>query len=457
MSKTPAIAIFDAGKTNKKFFLFNKQYEIILEQSIEIPEVLDDDGFPCEDIHALTGWVNGWMDRMFEIPKLEINAVNFSAYGASFVHLDQDGRTIAPLYNYLKPFPSQLELNFYEKYGGKSNFSVQTASPVLGNLNSGLQIYRIKYEQPGLFEKIKSSLHLPQYLSRLSTHESCSDITSIGCHTGLWDFSLNRYHDWVFKENIDHLLPTIFPSDGAFSCLWMKRAFLAGSGLHDSSAALIPYFFHEPEPFILLSTGTWCISMNPFNHTPITSEELSKDCLCYLDFKGRPVKASRLFIGNDHLLQVKRLAKHFNKPIDYYHSVEFDSAIISNLSSGEWSSPRLKAMDIHAESQFAKRDLDAFQDYAWAYHQLMLDLIGQQAISLRLVMEGASVDRIYVDGGFSRNTLFMQLLASAFPEIRIFASSMSQGSALGAALAIHSHWNNEVIPPSLIKWKSYSK
>src|SRR6202035_5980024 len=125
----------------------------------------------------------------FEIPKMAIGGVNFSAYGASFVHLNQDGRIITPLYNYLKPFPPDLQLEFYEKYGGKAGFSMRTASPVLGNLNSGLQIYRLKYEQPGLFDKIRSSLHLPQYLSWLPTNEIYSDITSIGCHTGLWDFS----------------------------------------------------------------------------------------------------------------------------------------------------------------------------------------------------------------------------------------------------------------------------
>ena len=36
-----------------------------------------------------------------------------------------------------------------------------------------------------------------------------------------------------------------------------------GAGLHDSSAALIPYLSAFREPFILLSPGTWCISLNP--------------------------------------------------------------------------------------------------------------------------------------------------------------------------------------------------
>ena len=52
-------------------------------------------------------------------------------------------------------------------------------------------------------------LHLPQYLSYLVTGKACSDITSIGCHTNLWDFEKKKYHEWVKKEGIDAILPPI--------------------------------------------------------------------------------------------------------------------------------------------------------------------------------------------------------------------------------------------------------
>jgi len=38
-----------------------------------------------------------------------------------------------------------------------------------------------------------------------------------------------------------------------------------GFGVHDSSAALIPYLKAQKNPFLLISTGTWSISINPFN------------------------------------------------------------------------------------------------------------------------------------------------------------------------------------------------
>jgi hypothetical protein len=49
----------------------------------------------------------------------------------------------------------------------------------------------------------------------------------------------------------------------------------------------------------------------------------------------------------------------------------------------------------------------------------------------------------------------MHLLAAAFPEIEIFAASIPQASAFGAALAIHDHWNKNPMPDDLITLKHF--
>lgn len=85
----PAIAIIDIGKTNKKFFLLDEQYKIIFEESVQLPEAKDEDGFPCED-----------------------------------VHVNSEGKTIAPLYMYI-PFEkctrfrlkSVIQRYFYDSLG----------------------------------------------------------------------------------------------------------------------------------------------------------------------------------------------------------------------------------------------------------------------------------------------------------------------------------------------------
>ena len=449
MDKQEVIAVFDIGKTNKKLFLFNQQYRIVYEKTVVIPETKDEDGFPCENLQELHSFICDSFYEVLASEDFDVKTVNCSAYGASFVYVGQEGKPVAPLYNYLKPYPENLLSHFYQTYGGEEGFSSQTASPVLGNLNSGMQLYRIKHEKPELFREIQYAFHLPQYISYLLCNSRCSDITSVGCHTNLWDFQKNSYHDWVSREGVLNKLLPIVPSDKTSSHSVREHSFMAGIGLHDSSAALIPYLFSFHEPFALISTGTWCISLNPFNHSPLTHQELKNDCLCYLQYNAKPVKAARLFSGYIHEEQVRRIADHFLTPTEKYHHIPFDQEIATRFEkSGKPVSLK--------KCEFEDRSLSTFASGEEAYHQLISDLIAQQVRSTSLVVNARNLKNIFVDGGFSKNEIYMNLLARAFPQIEVFAASIPQASALGSALVIHDSWNSHPIEANIIELKTYS-
>jgi sugar (pentulose or hexulose) kinase len=454
MAATPVILIFDIGKTNKKLLLFDEQYKIVFEQSKQLTETKDEDGFSCENVEELTGWLKESFEAIQSDKRFEIKAVNFSGYGASFVYLDKEGKQFLPLYNYLKPYSKKLQQQFYKKYGGESLVAKQTASPVLGNLNSGMQLYRLKYEKPEEFAQIKHALHLPQYLSYVICGELNTDITSVGCHTNLWHFQHGSYHTWVKQEGIEEKFPEI--KDCTEVAGTAGNNIPVGAGLHDSSAALIPYLSSFNEPFILLSTGTWCISLNPFNHTLLSDYELHQDCLCYLSYHGSPVKASRLFAGYEHEQQTKRLSAHFKKDDGYYKKVKADLDLLKKFRVRPASSQSVKDSAMIGQSKFAKRDLSDFNNYEEAYHRLIADIMEQQVRSTNIVLKGTAVKRIFVDGGFSQNPIYMHLLSEAFPEIEVYAASVPQASALGAAMAVHPHWNTKPLPSDIIDLKLYS-
>ncbi len=408
------VLVFDIGKTNKKAFVFDAEYRIVYEKSTVLPETRDEDGFPCEDIDLLTHWFISEFNVVIKKPEFDIKAVNFSAYGASFVLIGEDWFPIAPLYNYLKPLDEKIQAQFYKKYGGEKQLAQLTASPVLGNLNSGMQLYRLKKEKRRLFNKIFCALHLPQYFYFLLVQEFYSDITSIGCHTNLWDFENNDYHDWVLTEGIDEILSPIIGSDFTNEINIGNKRLKVGVGLHDSSAALIPYLIKfSNQPFVLISTGTWCISLNPFNSSPLTKEELEQDCLCYMSYKGKPVKAARYFGGNEHELRVKTLIEKYGVSIDAYQLIKFDVSILAKLNSGK------------SEENFSE-----------SYHALMRDIVKKQVASTQLVLNNSPVEQIFVDGGFSKNDIYMRLLAQSFPNIKVFRAEVSEATALGAALAL---------------------
>jgi len=451
----PVIAVFDVGKTNKKLFLFDEHYKIVFERSARFTETVDEDGDSCENLSSLRLSVFDSLHEVFRRPEFEIKAINFSTYGASLVYIDENGKPLAPLYNYLKPYPEALKEKFYVTYGGEEAFALATASPVLGSLNSGMQLYRMKYEQPSVFKQIHKALHLPQYMSFLISGKVYTDMTSIGCHTNLWDFTKNNYHHWVEKEGVLEKLAPIVPADSVFPASFPGNNYAVGAGFHDSSAALIPYLVSFTKPFVLLSTGTWCISLNPFNDTPLTIEDLKADCLSYIHYQGKPVKASRLFAGHEHEQQTKRIAGHFHISAAKLKTVGFDAVLSEKLKAKEQlikseTSPQEKL------AVFGMRDLSSFDSAIEAYHQLMIDLIHAQIQATELAIGNSKVRRLFVDGGFGKNVIYMNLLAEAFPHIEVFAASMAQATAVGTALAIHQSWNSLPFPNDIIELKYYA-
>jgi sugar (pentulose or hexulose) kinase len=442
----PVTLIFDIGKTTKKIVVFDNDFHAIEEQTVQFPEIKDDEGFPEEDLENVTNWVINVLNDYTQNPKYQVTHVNFSTYGASMVHLDRNGKAIRPFINYLKPLPLEIKERFFKNYDTGNGICQTTASPYLGLLNSGLQLYWLKYQKPDIFSSISSPLHFPQYFSTLLTNQPTADITSIGCHTMLWDFERAAYHEWVKREGIDRRLAPVFPGDGVMATRW--KDIQCGAGLHDSSSALIPYLAIFNEPFLLISTGTWSISMNPFNDAPLTEEELQHDCLCFLTYKGKPVKASRVFAGNEHEKQVARIADRFDRFPDYSKTIKYDGEIVARLRATQTQDD--STVFQNGKFLFADRDLSGFKIFEEAYHQLMLDIIHQQVLSTDLIRNGA-IKKIFVDGGFVKNDIYMKLLSLAFPQLEVYGATVAQASAIGAALAIHPHWNNGEVLRTLIE------
>jgi L-fuculokinase len=426
-------AIFDIGKTNKKFFLFDKDYKEVYKEYISFDEIKDEDGYPTENLNELQEWLKSVFNRILEAKEYNIKAINFSTYGASFVHLNENGEVLAPLYNYTRPLDESLITTFLEKYGPKESFLSTIGCYDLSMLNSGMQLYWIKHTKPELFKKIKYSLHLPQYLSYIFTGIPLSEFTSIGCHTALWDYDKKDYHDWVYKEKINIILPTIVSTETSINMNYNGKRIKIGVGIHDSSAALLPYVRSIKKKFVLVSTGTWSITFNPFTDHPISQDAKNIDSINYMRINGRPVKATRLFLGNEYKLQVSKLDKCFDVSEDYHRHVKFDYDTYFDIIQDfeymfKWESINDTNMPSKTKMPYAK--------FEHAYHQLMTELVLLQIKSIKDVIGEDDIKRLYVDGGFSDNDLYIKLLSHYFRDKELRTTDSSLGSALGAAICI---------------------
>ncbi|MBN1926387.1 MAG: carbohydrate kinase [Prolixibacteraceae bacterium] len=424
--------VFDIGKTNKKVLVFDEAMNLIFQEEQNMPTITDDDGFECDDLERMENWIMEKVAELIADSRYDVKALNFSTYGASLVFLDEKGGRIAPLYNYLKPVNDGIRQSLFDAYGGRDELCRITASPDLGLLlNSGIQILWLKNEKPELYQRVKSILHFPNYLSYLFTGKIVSELTSVGCHTFLWNFDHMKPHKWIEDEGIK--LPEQVSNFHSENVEVSGKKIKVGTGIHDSSASLVPYLLNEKEKFILISTGTWCINMNPFNHDPLTDTELKNDCLHYLNVYGKPVKSSRLFMGHIHDVNVSRLAGFFGVDHKEYRSVPFVRPLFENCLREKVFFKEGVPGGYIDESV----DLSAFDVFADAYSQFITDLTIECSKSINLVLnDNNELKKLIVTGGFSRNERFMGVLAMLYPAMEVVRGDIDNATALGAAMVL---------------------
>ena len=136
--------VFDVGKTNQKYFVFNSENQILKREKVTIAKVTDEDGHEAEDIYGIISWLKESFDLIIGSNKFKIDKVNFSGFGATLVHLDKNNKVVTPVYDYHKPVDKNIFEDFYRKFGPESDFCIKTGSKNLKMLNSGKQIYWIK-------------------------------------------------------------------------------------------------------------------------------------------------------------------------------------------------------------------------------------------------------------------------------------------------------------------------
>lgn len=433
--KKVVTAVFDIGKTNKKFFLFDKDFKEVYREYTRFEEIQDEDGYPTENLPALQAWLKDLFHKILEAQEYKIKAINFSTYGASMVHIDENGKVLTPLYNYTKPMDQACIDSFYDKYGPELELSQETGSNNSGMLNSGMQLYWLKHYKPDVFKKIKYSLHFPQYLSYIFTGIPLSEYTSIGCHTALWSYKAKDYHEWVYKEELHKILPPIVSTETSINMNYNGKRIKIGVGIHDSSSALLPYVRSSKKPFILVSTGTWSISLNPFSDGVLTQSDIASGCINYMRINGKAVKSSRIFLGNFYRQNVQKLARHYRVFDDYHKTVTFDYNMYAKITENFKPFFNLDSADaLHTEEvDFNELPYKCFET---AYHHLMLEIVQLQVKSIKIAMGDTKANKLYIDGGFTANDVFINLLSHYLRDMKLRTTTSSLGSALGAAISI---------------------
>ncbi|RMF64663.1 MAG: carbohydrate kinase, partial [Calditrichaeota bacterium] len=92
--------IFDFGKTNKKALVFDRELTTRAQFQAEIGESRLEDGLLADDVEAMARWMREVLTQVAGDRRWRLRGVNFTTFGATLVHLDENGQPACPVYSY---------------------------------------------------------------------------------------------------------------------------------------------------------------------------------------------------------------------------------------------------------------------------------------------------------------------------------------------------------------------
>lgn len=350
MQFTDVIAVFDIGKSWKRFRLFDRSLNPVLTEEKIIAETKDDNGVPCEDIQAINTWMGACLRNVAAASLYNIRALNLAA-----------------------------------------------GDDCLAKLETALM--------------------------------QCLETGIAG------------------------------------------SALFSGKGINSTAASLIPYLKNSDKPFILISTGTWCTFMNPFDTEAMPGEQAvsgvagtagevaggacsAGELTALITVGGRQIKSSHFLLGEIHDRNVTMLDDHFGVTGELYKTIKIKHKKILKMQASRRGRVffRHGIPEGHADTS---ADLSHFLTYADAYHQMMYDLVDECLTAYReIIAEGDTTEIAYITGGFAHNDTFVRILAARAEDKRVYASTIDYATALGAAMEVYQQAFDAGLPPVYLGLKA---
>ena len=415
------VAVIDIGKTNAKLALVDldslTEVAVITRPNV----VLSGPPWPHFDVEGHWDFLLDGLGRFHK--KHGVDAISVTTHGASAALLDMNGGLAAPILDYEHTGPDKV----FEEYAAIRPPFAETGSPHLaGGLNVGAQLYWQFKVDPGLKSRTHHIVTYPQYWGWRLTGVAATDVTSLGCHTDLWNPHKGRFSSLVESLEIsERMAPVRAPSDVLGHVLpeisdrtGLPQGTPVHCGIHDSNASLVPYIVANEPPFSVVSTGTWVIAMSIGGKSVELDPEL--DSLIKVTALGDPAFSARFMGGREHDLATG---------CKYPQPTPEDLAIILSdqimlmpalvPDTGPFKGQNSKWIGVAPKPGTGARG---------AAVALYLALVTAQCLS-NIGHDGP----ILVEGPFAGNQLYLQMLSVA-TNSDVIASGGATGTSSGAAM-----------------------
>jgi len=445
-----AIAVIDIGMTNKKVAVYDDSLrELEARYRVLDPIVIND--LHCHDLDAMEEWF--LIELKLFAQKYNIKAISISTHGATFVCVGKDGKAALPCVYYTHEPGEAFHNEFYTRFGDAQELQVKTGTPEFkAMINPAKGIFFVKKMFPSEFKNVTSVLPYPQYWGFRLTGKAGVESTYMGNHTYLWDQTDSRFSSVARDLEIANLIP------GKMSKSWDVLGTIKGEvaantglpedvivtmGIHDSNSALLPHFAKKGESgFILNSTGTWCVIMNPIGKYGYSDDEIGKVVFFNISAFGTPIKTA-IFLGG---LEFETWSTLFQKlhgrndnpqyNDEIYRSIlkERKLFLLPELTQGSGQFPLSKArVTIEGKNYFYEKITEKFADYETCYAILRISLVMQTLTALERAGLKKGYD-VFSEGGFRKDESYSRLLSSYLNENKVFLTNINEASALGAAM-----------------------
>ena len=409
------IAVIDIGKTNAKLLLIDLATGAEVRVFKTANRVIDAAPYPHFDAEGLWDFLLTSLKTLGQ--QHPIDAISITTHGACAVLVDAAGDLALPILDYEFAGPGILP-----DYTTLRPPFAETGSPRLpGGLNLGAQIYWQVQSFPDAFARVTQILTYPQYWAYRLTGVAASEVTSLGCHTDLWNPWEAKFSTLVSAMGWAHLFPPVQPATTRFALkpelaaqLGLRATTPVLSGIHDSNASLLPYL-SGGAAFSVLSTGTWMITLAV--GAPAITLDQTRDVLVNVNARGTPTPTARYMGGREFdALTQGRIATP---------SYQDRDAVLSGIMPLPSLHPETGPFPGLHLTWTAEPQNDAQRTLAASYYTA---LMGAECLAL-IGAKGP----IHVEGPFGGNPDFVLMLATATGR-EVLAAGQSAGTGLGAAM-----------------------
>ncbi|MEM8917019.1 MAG: FGGY family carbohydrate kinase, partial [Pseudomonadota bacterium] len=204
------VAVIDIGKTNAKLALVDRQSLTEIAVVTRPNTVIDAPPWPHFDIEG------HWTFLLEALAGFHadhgIAEISITTHGASITLIDANGDLAAPMLDYEHTGPDDLAAE-YDAI--RPPFSETGSARLSMGLNVGAQLYWQFKTDPSLAARTARVLTYPQFWAFRLTGIAATEVTSLGCHTDLWNPHAKTPSSLAARLGIDQKLAPVRPADEA--------------------------------------------------------------------------------------------------------------------------------------------------------------------------------------------------------------------------------------------------